>query len=80
MILYSIVPNEIIFQGFSGSHSINYCEAEYRGEKVLVEKFQENRFRIARLLGTCPRKFLDPAFLPGNIVDKSELKLAGEQT
>jgi hypothetical protein len=80
MILYSIVPEEVVFQGLSGNYNINYREAEYRGEKVLVEEFQENRFRIARLLGTCPRRFLDPAFLPGNIVDRSELKLSGEQT
>lgn len=76
MILHSIVPNEIVFKGFAGNFSVNYYEAEFNGEKVLVEEFQENRFRIARLLGTCPRTFLDPAFLPGNIVDKSELKPA----
>jgi hypothetical protein len=78
MILYSIVPQEIVFQGFTGSYEINYFEAEFRGEKVLVEEFQENRFRIARVLGTCPRTFLDPAFMPGNIVDKSKLKLVNK--
>ncbi|MGI6669385.1 MAG: YlzJ-like family protein [Acetivibrionales bacterium] len=78
MIIHSIVPPDIIFQGFTGNINANYHEAEFRGEKILVEEYQENSFRIARVLGTCPRTFLDPAFMPGNIVDKSELKLSAK--
>jgi hypothetical protein len=75
MIIHSVVPPEVIFKGFTDSISVNYYEAEFKGEKVMVEQFNGNLFRIARLLGTRPSTFLDPAFMPGNIVDKSELIL-----
>ncbi|MGE5615135.1 MAG: YlzJ-like family protein [Bacillota bacterium] len=79
MIIHSIIPPEVIFQGFPGNIDTKCYEAEFRGEKVMVEQLQDNQFRIARLLETCPHKFLDPAFMPGTIVDKSELKLVVEK-
>lgn len=80
MILYSIIPPEIVFQGFQENattekQSPGIFEANYRGEKVLVSKNAYNRFEIVRLLSTCPQSFLNEDFQPGHTVDEWELEM-----
>ncbi len=80
MILYSIIPPEIVFQGFQENgggegQRKGIFEAYYRGEKVLVSKNAVDRFEIVRLLSTCPKSFLNENFQPGHVVDEWELKL-----
>ncbi len=74
MILYSIVPPEIIFNGSEANAGIKYIEGEYRGEKVVVARMNDGSYTMSRLISTKPSSFLDPAFQPGSIVDERELK------
>ena len=68
MILYSIIPDEIIFAGlFNGAES-TWAEMDYMGEKVLVEPLENNQYRIQRLISTSPGAFLNPQLQPGNII------------
>ena len=75
MILYSIIPAEIVFQGNSYLDDVKFLEANYRGEKVMVSQMADKRYEITRLLSTRPGSFLDPAFQPGNVIDAMELKI-----
>jgi hypothetical protein len=78
VILYSIIPPEIVFQGFQENGSgegkrADIFEAYYRGEKVLVTKNAVDRFEIVRLLSTCPKSFLNENFQPGHVIEEWEL-------
>ena len=75
MILYSIIPAEVVFQGYSYMEELKYLEADYRGEKILVSQLPDNSYSIAKILSTCPGVFLDPALQPGNVVNAKELKI-----
>ncbi len=74
MILYTIVPGEVVFQDAFNKVEPRYSVAEYRGEKVIVSLMQDNHYKITQLLSTCPSSFLNPAFQPGNLVSREELK------
>ncbi len=74
MILYSIVPPEVVFAGFGATDDIKYIEGKYRGEKVLVAQMADGDLRMSRLFSTRPSSFLDPAFQPGCEVNERELK------
>ncbi len=74
MILYSIVPPEVVFKGLDdATGNMKYIEGEYRGEKVVVAQMIDGSYNISRLLSTKPSSFLDPAFQPGCAVDAREL-------
>jgi len=74
MIHYSIIPPEVVFQGFNDYQEQTHFFAEYKGEKIMVTKRPGNKFEITRLLSTRPASFLDPAYQPGNLVDMQDLK------
>lgn len=75
MILYSIIPAEVVFQGSTYMEELKYIQADYRGERILVAQLTDKSYSIARLLSTRPGSFLDPALQPGNVVDARELKI-----
>ena len=74
MILYSIVPPEVVFEGFENYAGARYIEGEYRGEKVQVAQMTDGTYMMSRLLSTRLSSFLDPAFQPGSAVNESDLK------
>jgi len=74
VILYSIVPAEIVFSGADDQPQVKYFEAEYRGEKIIVTETPDRQYKISRLLSTRPSSFLDPLLQPGRAVSKSDLK------
>lgn len=74
MILYSIIPPEVVFQGLFEMQEQQHYMAEFRGEKVMVLKKPDNHYEITRLLSTCPSRFLDPAYQPGSPVNEQDLK------
>lgn len=73
MILYSIIPPEVVFQGSTYTDEMKFIEAEYKGEKIMVTQMADKSYEIARLLSTCPKTFLNPAYQPGNRIDAKDL-------
>jgi hypothetical protein len=67
MILYSIIPADIVFGSPDGGEA-KYLEAEYLGEKILVTRLENDDYMIARLLSTNPRAYLNQKLQPGSIV------------
>lgn len=80
MILYSIIPPEVVFKGYSENDDLagkspGIMEASYRGERVLVRRSADRRYELVRLLSTCPEIFLKDEFQPGHIIEEEELKM-----
>lgn len=73
MILYSIVPLEVVFQGFDSAEGVTYFEARYKGERVIIAQLPDRHYEISRLLSTRPATYLNADFKPGNAVGKWEL-------
>ena len=74
MILYSIIPAEVVFKDFdkmsedSMQKENQKIEMEYLGEKMQVTQLSNNQFVIDRLISTSPKAFLNPRLLPGTVL------------
>lgn len=78
MILYSIVPAEIVFGGGTEEQNRRLYEAEYLGQQVQVEMAADNEYRLIRVFSTQPEVYLNPKLQPGTIV--SGIKIKNSQT
>ena len=70
MILYSIVPGEVVFE-YNENPVISFLEMEYLGEKVVVSQTDDNKYVICRLISTSPKAYLDPRLQPGMVIERS---------
>lgn len=73
--LYSIIPNEMVFQDSAYWKDIKLFEADYMGERIQIAQKLDKSYAITRLLSTNLNSYLNPALQPGNIVDARELKI-----
>ena len=74
MILYSIIPVEIVFESLNQQDEIKYFETEYLGEKLQVAQMENNRYMITRLISTSPKSYLNPGLQPGSIITNIKIK------
>ena len=68
MILYTIVPHELIFeaeQEFSNNQENFY----YKGIFVTVERMGLNRYKVVSLLSTNPKDYLIDEIQPGKMIE-----------
>ncbi len=68
MILYTIVPEELIFKNLEGNTQNADKEIDYLGEKIIVTPLPNNEFQINRIISTSLKAYLDPRLQPGNII------------
>lgn len=68
MILYSIVPPEVVFKNFYERDDPNSVELNYLGEKVVAVPLSNNRYKIERVISTSPKAYLNPKLMPGSII------------
>ena len=70
MILYSIIPADIVFEGFDSDkkNSMRFVELEYMGEKIQAIPLSNGEYIIERILSTSPKVYLNPSLKPGNII------------
>ena len=72
MIIYSIVPSEVIFeQRQETTEKKRYIS--YQGETLEVTPVSENRYRVNRIISTCLKTYLDPRIQPGAILETGEV-------
>jgi len=69
MILYSIIPAEVVFGNSYNNQEFNFIEIEYEGEKIEVTPMPGNSYKINRVISTSPKSFLNPRLMPGNIIE-----------
>ncbi|NMB34231.1 MAG: hypothetical protein GX992_08420 [Clostridium sp.] len=68
MILYSVIPAEVVFKDFNWEERKDSIEIDYLGEKVTAFPLGSNSFKIDRLISTSPKSYLDSRLAPGNII------------
>jgi len=67
MILYTTMPEELIFQENNDAY-IKQMTIEVNGLTLVVERISSDQCRIVQLLSTNPNDFLNNAFAPGSVL------------
>jgi YlzJ-like protein len=67
MIIYSVIPSEIIYQGME-SFDPHYEEMDMDGVKLQVERLNQYQAAIVRLISYNPQDYLNPKFAPGTLI------------
>lgn len=75
MILYSIIPVDIVFGNNNPQDEARFFETRYMGEMVQVQQMEDNSYKIMKLISTCPKSYLNPDLQPGRII--SNIKTDG---
>lgn len=68
MVLWTIIPSELIFQDQNVAASPVYEEVNLAGKKVIVERCSPNQSKIVKLISTCPDDYLLAEFQPGTML------------
>lgn len=71
MILYTLMPHELIFESDMNKLFEKQKEVTFDGIPLLVEMTDDNAYRIIRILSSDPAHFLDPRCTPGNKISFS---------
>ncbi|UNC91858.1 YlzJ-like family protein [Candidatus Contubernalis alkaliaceticus] len=74
MILYTALPQELIWEGYS-DFSPKYQEITKGGRILLIEPLSFNQGKVVRLISSNPQDYMNPSFQPGeiiNIMDSSQ--------
>lgn len=66
--IYSIIPNEIIFNDFQDEKNYEYEEIEYKGYLLQVTLDKNNEYKIQRIISTDPYAYLNSEIQPGNLI------------
>lgn len=74
MILYTIMPMEIIFQNQEDNRGNTSVTMDYKGVKVEAVMTSNNQYIINRILSTSPKVFLNPELQPGTVI-KGDFKV-----
>ena len=69
--LYSIVSEEIVFQGFEELKASK--EISYQGKRLLVQPLSMTRAQIVQIISTDPSDFLSPELQPGTVIEMGSL-------
>ncbi|MFZ3587862.1 YlzJ-like family protein [Bacillus sp. DJP31] len=67
MILYTMMPAELIYPPDETQFS-NQLFVEVCGVSMLVERNEDQGYRIVRLLSSDPQHFLNDEYLPGSTI------------
>lgn len=67
MILYTVMPQELIYPTDEAQFS-NIHYVEMNGISMIVEKSEDQKYRVVRLLSTDPQHYLNEQYLPGSII------------
>ncbi|HEY2420988.1 MAG TPA: YlzJ-like family protein [Neobacillus sp.] len=64
MILYTMMPQELIFPNEADAYS-NQMTITYQGIPLLVERTEQKNFQVVRILSSDPNHFMDDRLCPG---------------
>lgn len=68
MILYSCMPEEVVFEGLYQEQS-RPSEVVVNGLLMEVQPVSTTQARIVRLLCPDPQQYLNPAYAPGQLIE-----------
>lgn len=67
MILYTVIPQELIFQEKNDAFE-KQSVIELNGLSLVVESISNDQCRIVQLLSTNPNDYLNTSYSPGSII------------
>ncbi|NQX57330.1 YlzJ-like family protein [Paenibacillus qinlingensis] len=67
MIHYSVIPMEVIFEGFD-AFSPQYLDIEVDGMMMQIEPLSGYQARIVRLYSCNPQDYLNEHYMPGSLI------------
>lgn len=73
MLLYTIMPEHVIFPDSYQVSGHQLRQINHRGVDMLVQVHESGHPQIARLLSTEPSHYLDPLLQPGTVISPSPL-------
>ena len=68
--LYTIMPEEVIFKEAYSDEKQKYEEIEYNGKKVIAKILENGDYVIERLISTDVSDYVNENLMPGNIISK----------
>lgn len=77
MILYSIIPPEVVFRNTEEEYYPKPLKVKYKGEIIEVIPVRRNSpdYMISRILSSSPKAFLEPALQPGSEVKGHNMEI-----
>jgi hypothetical protein len=69
MILYTAMPQELIFQTSEEEYG-KQTMIDYEGIPLLVERDEQHHYRVIRVLSSDPNHYLNESYCPGSILTK----------
>jgi hypothetical protein len=68
MTLYTIIPEEKVFEGYE-NYNPEYLEVDINGVAMQVEMVSGSQARIVRLLSCNANDYLNPSYTPGSMLE-----------
>lgn len=68
-ILYTILPQEMVFAGYEEEGDREFHEVPMQGGSLLLEPLAKNQAKIVRVISSDPRVYLNPNLQPGTIIE-----------
>lgn len=68
MTLYSIVPEETVWEGMDRHHP-EYMEVRVNGILMQVERINASQAKIVRIYSCNANDFINPAYAPGTMLE-----------
>lgn len=68
MIIYSVMPQEVIFENFDQMEKADVREVKMGGITMLVEPTGPYEGKIVRLISPDPQDYLNPSYAPGQTI------------
>ncbi|WP_058485209.1 YlzJ-like family protein [Defluviitalea phaphyphila] len=65
--IYSIIPNDVIFRDLKYEKNYEREEIEYKGCILQVSSY-DNGYKIQRIISTNPIDYLNKEIQPGNVI------------
>jgi len=72
-VIYSIIPNEVIFSVLKSDESFKLEEVEYRGCLLQIAVDRDKGASIQRIISTDPRDYLNQELQPGTIFSMEKI-------
>lgn len=68
MIYATILPDEIVWDGFDAIENKQYTELTNGHRMLIIDPISSNQARIVRLISPDPLDYLNPSLSPGTII------------
>lgn len=68
-VLYTILPEELVFRGYEEEGDREYFEIPIEGGNLVLEAMDKNQAKIVRVISSDPQIFLNPTLQPGSVIE-----------